>query len=65
MNIWNKINGHKTVLGAIVTFVAGVLKLIETSFGVTIIPQDTIDQLLLVGQAVIGVGLAHKIQKQM
>ena len=57
--IWNKLNGSKTFIGLAVYFVLGGL------LQVGAIDQATFEQYRLYAEAIVGIGLLHKVQKRL
>lgn len=57
------LNGKKTIIGAIIDFVVGVISIAQKSFGFVIVPDAQLAQLHDLALFVITVGLAHKAYK--
>lgn len=62
-NLWNWLNGKKTVIGAILHFAVFVVTGLGTYFGFHPLSAAVLGQIDTVANGIITVGLGHKVLK--
>ena len=65
LSVWNFLNGKKTTIGAVILFVVYVVKGLDTFFGFNFVDAVLLGQINDVGLVFTGVGLGHKVIKEM
>ena len=65
LSVWNFLNGKKTTIGAVILFVVYVVKGLDTFFGFNFVDAGLLGQINDVGLVFTGVGLGHKVIKEM
>ena len=64
-NVWDSLNGNKTVIGGVILLFVTVVPQFQAIVGVTFIDAETLAVIQKAAEAIMGIGLVHKVQKAM